>query len=73
MLTKDQSGEHPLVDVIVHQHQVYSDEIDTLIRQIAAHISLPDLRRMYTWYDPPPLGVFKRELQQTLLTLQNDN
>jgi hypothetical protein len=60
-------GDHPLSDVLIHQHRVFGDEIDDLIHEIAqlatwkAFEGLDDLM-----FDVQTTGVGREKLKRQL-------
>ncbi len=63
-------GVHPLEDVLFKGLPVYGPEIDSLIKQLARHVTYRQLESMFDWYAATPLDEFKYELETQLAWLR---
>jgi hypothetical protein len=43
-------GDHPLTDVVKYNIDVFNQQCDTLIREIAKFVSLYELSEMFDWF-----------------------
>ena len=65
-------GDHPLTDVLVHGADVFSPEVDRLIREIARIGGEKELDRLVDWLTPPALPQMRQDLQAAYDRLLKD-
>jgi len=64
-------GDHPVSDILNYDLQVFSKEIDDLVRKIAKYYPRERLWDLYPWFSPPPLPEFEAELRAKLAELED--
>ncbi len=57
------SGDHPRTDLLLHGAEVFSSEVDHLIREIARVGGEEELDGLFDWFNPPALPQLQQDLQ----------
>ena len=65
-------GDHPLTDILVHNVEAFSPEVDALIKEIVSLDGQDDLERQFNLFWPPPLEEFESELRVLLDRLHEE-
>jgi hypothetical protein len=63
-------GDDPITDIVEHKLLRFSPQIDELVRRLARVTSPDDLRKMFDWFQPPPLPEFERQLRARVERLE---
>lgn len=71
-MSNGKAGDHPISDIIDHRIQVYSPQIDALVRRLAALIPRDELVELFDWFAPPPLPEFENRLKEKVVILERD-
>ena len=68
-------GDHPLTDILLHNHEVYGKTCDNLIKEISKLVSREDLYEMFDWtysLTKEQLNDFEKVVTEKLETLKNE-
>jgi hypothetical protein len=63
-------GDDPISDIVEHKLPRFSPQIDELVRRLARVTSPDDLRKMFDWFEPPPLPEFEQQLRARVERLE---
>jgi hypothetical protein len=65
-------GDHPINDIVDHNPQVFSPEIDAMVRQIATLVPRYRMWEMFDWLSPPPVAELEKQVREVLRQLRAD-
>lgn len=63
-------GDHPISDIVDHGAQVFSPDVDALVRRIAQLVPRYRMWDLIDWYNTPDLSDLKRLLEGKLAEIE---
>ncbi len=71
-MVNGRAGDHPLTDILDHGVEVFSPEVDDLIRRLAKLVPGYRLFEMFDWFNLSALPEFKSQLEAEIIRLSEE-